>query len=89
MPRPNHTTLLADADNGTPVADIAARYHLTPGGVYAILRRERPDRPRAARRRHSEKRAMILGLVRAGVEIERVAFLCSCSKAWVYRVLSE
>lgn len=81
--------ILTAADRNTPVADIAATVELTPGRVYAILRRERPRRKRKERRRTSDKPAMIRGMAGEGIKPARIALVLGVSRAYVYRILSE
>lgn len=75
-------------DKGTPVAAIATAAGVSPGYVYGILRSERPDRARSPRTRTSKKRQMIVGLL-ARHSVARVAFLCDCSHAYVYKIQNE
>lgn len=83
---PTLAAILTQADAGTPVDVIARQHNLSPVRVYSLLRTHRPDRTRSPRRRSSPKRAMVLGLLERGHEPARVAFLCQCSRAWVYRI---
>lgn len=84
-----HILRLADA--GEAVDAIAAHpdVGVTIGRVYAILRKHRPDRPRHARRRTSEKRPMIIGLLAQGIKPPRVAELAQVERQYVYRIMSE
>lgn len=75
-------------DAGHTPAAIAARLGLTPGKVYAILRRERPGRKRAPRRRVSEVPARVKGLAAAGVGAARIAELLGVSRQYVYAILA-
>lgn len=79
------------SDSGAPPDAIAAALSVSTGYVYGILRRERPDRPRKARTRDSALRAKIVGLAGCGIARTRIVALLEneCSKAYVYRILSE
>lgn len=78
--------ILTAYDAGTSVAKTAAIHNVAVGTVYGVLRRHRPDRPRRKRSFHSEKRAMILGLLAQGIKPARVAFLTGCTRQWVHMV---
>jgi transposase len=77
------------SDQGHSPSAIASRLALPPGKVYAVLRRERPNRTRAARRCSSEVPAKVAALAAAGLSAKRIAELCGCSKAYIYRLLQE
>lgn len=81
--------ILAHHDAGISVAAIALACHVSPGYVYGILRSERPDRTRKARLRTSKTAPMIRGLHAQGHAPGRIAFLCRCSAAYVYRVIQD
>lgn len=81
--------ILALCDAGQPPSAIAARLDLPLGPVYAILRQERPQRPRAARRRTSTIPAQVAALAAAGIGAARVASLLGISRAYVYRLLAR
>jgi hypothetical protein len=87
--RADLSKILAAADAGTPVADIAAANKLSAGRVYSILREHRPDRARKARRTTSDIPRKVRGLKAKGMAPTRVAFLLGVTPAYVYRILSE
>ena len=88
MTSPRVQQILDMLDAGKRPVEIVAATGLSSAYVYTVLRTHRPDRPRARRTRTSAKVPMILGLsVRHSVE--RVAVLCDCSEAYVYRVLQR
>lgn len=82
-------TLLDLADADLPVADIASAVQLTPGRVYAILRKHRPSRRRTPRTLTSSLPAKVRALVKAGAKPSRAAFLCGVTRAYVYRIIKE
>lgn len=79
--------VLALSDAGQHPAQIATALSLSPGHVYGILRRERPNRPRKRRQGTSDVPRMVRGLDAAGITVERIAVLCACSRAYCYRIL--
>lgn len=81
--------ILARSDRGDNAAAIAAALDVTPGYVYGILRRERPDRKRKPRRRTSKKPEQIHALAMAGANAKRIAKLLKCSKAYAYRWMPQ
>jgi hypothetical protein len=81
--------ILALADAGTPVAAISHTLELSPSTVYATLRTHRPDRTRSPRTRTSPKRAMVLGLLAAGIPAPRVALLAGVTRQWVHALKKE
>lgn len=81
--------ILARHDAKQSVQQIATTCQVSFGYVYGILREHRPKRARQPRTRTSEKRKLILGLLAGGIKAPRVAFLASCSAAYVYRLASE
>jgi hypothetical protein len=81
--------ILARHDADEYADAIAAAEEVSPGYVYGVLREHRPDRTRKPRTRKSEKRRMILGLAAQGIKSPRIAFLCRCTPAYVYKILSE
>ena len=76
-------------DAGTSPVDIVRLTDLSRTYVYAVLRKHRPARARAPRTRTSERVPMIIGLRSRGRGVGRIAELCECSQAYVYRVLAE
>lgn len=89
MTTPRLAQILALADNGLSVQQIALAANVSPGYVYGILRDHRPARTRKARLRTSKTAPMIRGLHAQGHAPVRIAFLCRCSAAYVYRILGE
>lgn len=81
--------ILALNDAGHTPASIAATLGLALGPVYAVLRAERPKRPRAPRTRTSAIPPKVLGLHRAGVGAGRIAALLKISRAYVHRIVAE
>jgi hypothetical protein len=81
--------ILSLCDAGETPAAIAAALSLPPGRVYAILRRERPNRTRAPRSPTSDKPRMMRGLAAAGIAPKRIAVLLEVAPAYVYRVLAQ
>lgn len=81
--------ILERHDRGELVQQIADAESVSFGYVYAALRRHRPKRPRQPRTRTSERRKLILGLLAKGIRPPRVAFLASCSNAYIYKLASE
>jgi hypothetical protein len=77
------------SDNGHTPAAISLATGIPAGRVYAVLRRERPNRARAPRRPTSPLPARVLALHGAGLRAGRIAELCGCSKAYIYRILKE
>jgi DNA-directed RNA polymerase specialized sigma24 family protein len=77
------------SDFGHTPAQIAAATGVPAGRVYAVLRAQRPDRVRAPRRLTSLLPARVLALHGAGLRAKRIAELCGCSKAYIYRILKE
>lgn len=86
---PAVSAILKRHDRGEPVAAIAAAESVSFGYVYGVLRQHRPARARQPRTRTSEKRKLILGLLAGGIAAPRVAFLASCSAAYVYKLIQE
>jgi hypothetical protein len=81
--------ILARADAGESVVQIAATVEKSAGHVYAVLREHRPDRPRKAREATSDIPRMIRGLSDGGMLPRRIAAVLGCSRAYVYRCLSD
>jgi len=81
--------ILAWNDKGQPVATIAKALDVSPGYVYGKLREHRPDRARKPRTRTSAKRILVLGLHAQKIPVGRIAFLAQCSRAYVYRIITE
>lgn len=81
--------ILKRHDAGETVEEIRTAEGCGFGHVYSVLREHRPNRPRKPRTRTSEKRKLILGLLAGGIKAPRVAFLASCTPAYVYKILEE
>jgi len=81
--------ILELADANVPVRDISARLQASEPTVYAALRIHRPTRTRSPRRRTSPKRAMVLGLLAAGIPAPRVALLAGVTRQWVWALKQE
>jgi hypothetical protein len=81
--------VLEMSDAGHTPAAISLATGLAPGKVYATLRAQRPDRPRAPRARTSPVPGRVVALADVGVRAGRIAELLGCSGAYVYRILSE
>lgn len=81
--------ILELADTNVPVAEIATTLTISESTVYATLRRFRPTRSRSPRRRSSPKRAMVLGLLAAGIKPPRVALLAGVTRQWVHVLKQE
>lgn len=81
--------ILKRHDARESVAAISAAESVSFGFVYGVLREHRTDRARQPRTRTSEKRKLILGLLAGGIKPRRVAFLASCSAAYVYKLMDE
>lgn len=81
--------IVLHSDLGKTPAQIAAFCKVPVHKVYAILRRERPDRRRAPRPCTSAVPALVMGLAREGVKAARIASLCQCSCAYVHRILAS
>jgi len=77
-------TILSRFDAGETPVQIAKATGVKSARVYAILRKHRPDRPRAARSRTSTKPEQMLALHAEGVAVERIAEILEVSKAYVY-----
>lgn len=86
---PHVRTILDMLDAGKTPVEIIRATGLSSTYVYAELRKHRPARARAPRTRTSERVPMIIGLRSRGHGVERIAVLCDCSEAYVYRVLAE
>lgn len=82
-----HIVIMSDA--GRHPAEIAERLKLSVGKVYAVLREQRPDRPRKPRTPTSDIPRMVLGLAAQDIPARRIAKLCKCSRAYVYRIIAE
>lgn len=83
--------ILALADAGHTPAEIVSLLD-TPvslSTVYTVLRANRPNRPRSARRRTSSKPDQIRALVASGVACSRVTALLGVTRQYVYRVVKE
>lgn len=70
------------------VEDIAADVQASTSYVYGVLQTLRPGRKRI-RRRKSELRYKISGLLQNGLAPARVAFLCQTSRQYVHRLQKE
>jgi hypothetical protein len=82
-------SILARHDRGETVEQIRIAEGKGFGYVYSVLREHRPNRKRKPRARTSEKRKLIIGLLAAGIRAPRVAFLASCSPAYIYKLQDE
>jgi len=82
-------TILRIADAGGTVEAMCAASGYKPTRVYAILREQRPDRPRQRRRRTSGIPDKVRGLTAQGIQPARVAFLLGISSAYVYMILKR
>ncbi|KRQ11913.1 hypothetical protein AOQ73_05760 [Bradyrhizobium pachyrhizi] len=84
------SSILARNDAGeSDVAKIAKAEGKSIGYVYGVLREHRPQRVRKPRKRTSEKRQLILGLLAMGHQAPRVAVLAQCTPAYVYKLMGE
>lgn len=81
--------VLARADRGDRVEDIATAADVTIGYVYGVLREHRPDRKRTPRARTSEKRSQIRIYHAAGIKPVRIAELLKVKRQYVYRIIGE
>jgi hypothetical protein len=82
-------TILSRHDAGEHVSVIAAACQVSPGHVYGVLRKHRPERQRKPRERTSERRRFILGLLAQDIKPRRVAFLAQVSPAYVYALMKS
>lgn len=82
-------TILDHFDNGHTPAECAVLAGVSLSTVYNVLREHRPDRKRAARAGTSDKTVLIRGLASVGIKPARIAELAVCSRAYVYKQLSE
>lgn len=90
MTRPSHQTILAFYDVTPDASVVASALSVSPGTVYAVLRKHRPTRqrkPRPVLQESADKRRQILGLVSRGHKVARVAELVGVSRTYVYRVM--
>ncbi|XUM19796.1 hypothetical protein ACRAVF_19205 [Bradyrhizobium oligotrophicum S58] len=84
--------ILSRFDAGeTPVQIIAA---LAAAGVskrvvYAVLRKHRPERVRAPRRRTSTIPARVRQMSGEGIAVARIADLLQVTSVYVYRILAD
>jgi hypothetical protein len=81
--------ILSRHDAGEHVSAIAAACQVSPGHVYCVLRKHRPERQRKPRERTSERRRFILGLLEQDIKPRRVAFLAQVSPAYVYALMKS
>lgn len=77
--------ILKRADKGESVAAIATALSVSPGYVYGILREHRPNRPRKARERTSDRPRIIAGLAAQGMAAGRIAKVLGISRAYAHR----
>lgn len=91
MTNPTLATILTMSDAGHYPDAIAEATDVSLGYVHGVLREHRPNRARKPRERTSPLRVKILGLRASGITTKRIAELLAneCSRAYVYRVLSE
>lgn len=75
-------------DAGKYASEIAAELNVSPGHVYRVLTKYRPDRPRKPRKITSELTLRIKALAETGVGAAEIAAQVGCSRANVYRVLA-
>jgi hypothetical protein len=85
---PGQRGILIQFDQGLTPVEIAASGVALPR-IYATLRKWRPRRERAARRRTSQKRGLVLALAKEGVGAARIVVLVRISRARVYKILAE
>ena len=81
-----HIIKLCDA--GKYASEIAAELNVSPGHVYRVLTKHRPNRPRKPRKITSELTLRIKALSEKGVGAAEIAVQVGCSRANVYRVLA-
>lgn len=87
--REDFQQILTLIDAGHTPADLI-RTGLSRDQVYRVLRTYRPGRERCARTPTSIKPAQICALYAAGLkDVERIATICECSTAYVYKHLRE
>jgi predicted transcriptional regulator len=87
--RAERTRLLEMADAGHTPLQIASALGTSKAAVWAVLRRERPARPRAARTPTSAVPAQVKALQAEGFGVGRIASLLGISRAYVYRILQQ
>lgn len=81
--------IITMSDAGRYPAEIAERLKLPLGKVYAVLRAQRPKRQRKPRTLTSDIPRKVRGLAAEGIPARRIAVLCKCSRAYVYRILAD
>lgn len=81
--------ILARSDRNESVDEIARVADVSPGRIYALLRKHRPDRARKPRERTSEIPAKIRALDLQKIKPRRIAFLLDVTPAYVYKVLDN
>lgn len=82
--------LLKRTDAGERISDVAVTAGVTTGRIYAILRKHRPERDRAARTRTSMIPAKILALNKLGTKPSRIAeLLGGISRQYVHKVIAD
>lgn len=81
--------ILTRHDRGESVAAIAKALSLSPGYIYGVLRRFRPQRARKPRTPTSDMPRMIVGLHKQKIKPARIAVVLGVSRAYVYRHLPQ
>lgn len=75
--------ILQRCDRGERVADIAAAVGLGDCRVYQVLRKHRPDRPRAKQGPRSDRPRLIREMFATGMRQSRIAAALGVSRQYV------